>query len=300
MSRHGNPMPAPDHFTQFACIDWSGAVSERPGGIAVASLDAFGAPVLEQPNHRWSRMDAFKWMMSHAKQKTDILIGLDLSFGFPFADAGSYFPHWTESPATAFELWAMIDQICTEDLHLSASSFLSHPQASRHFRHSKNTIGDLFTGGIGRLRAVESHQRLTKQANSWSCFNLVGAGQVGKSSLTGMRVLNRIRGHIPIWPFDPMPDHGPVILEIYTSMAARAAGVPPGRSKIRDHDSLNAALNALNCAMPEHLYRTDDHATDAILTAAWLRHSADNQAFWQPKLLNSKIAQTEGWTFGVI
>jgi hypothetical protein len=293
-------MSLPDRFTHFACIDWSGAVSERPGGIAIATIDALSAPVLQRPQHRWSRMDALEWIMGHAAQNSDILIGLDLSFGFPFNDVGSYFPHWPESPATAFELWAMIDQICAEDPHLSAPSFLSHPQASRHFRHNKDIIGDLFTGGIGRLRLVESHQRLTKQANSWSCFNLVGAGQVGKSSLTGMRVLNRLRGYIPIWPFDPVPEHGPVIVEIYTSMAARAAGIPPGRSKIRDRQSLKAALNALNCPMPARLSRIDDHATDAILTAAWLRSNAQNSGFWHPKLLNSQIAQTEGWTFGVI
>ncbi len=293
-------MPHADRFTQFACIDWSGAVTERPGGIAVSTIGALGPPILQRPMHRWSRMDALEWIMSHAEHNADILIGLDLSFGFPFDDTGSYFPHWPQSPKTAFELWAMIDEICAKDPFLSATTFLSHVEVSRHFRHNKDYIGDLFTGGIGRLRVVESHQRLTKQANSWSCFNLVGAGQVGKSSLTGMRVLNRIRGKIPIWPFDPIPDHGPVIIEIYTSMAARAAGIPPGRSKIRDRAGLKAALDALDCTMPTHLKRTDDHATDAIITAAWLRTATQNIKFWQPKLLNSQIAQTEGWTFGVI
>ncbi|WP_204315773.1 hypothetical protein, partial [Stenotrophomonas maltophilia] len=67
----------------------------------------------------------------------------------------------------------------------------------------------------------------------YSCFNLVGASQVGKSSLTGMRVLHRLRGKVPLWPFDPLPEAGPVLVEIYTALAARAAGMRKGISKIR-------------------------------------------------------------------
>jgi hypothetical protein len=115
-----------------------------------------------------------------------------------------------------------------------------------------------------------------------------------------MRMLNRLARRIPIWPFDPLPDHGPVIVEIYTSMAARAAGIPAHRSKIRDQESLNTALANLGTTPPLALKRIDDHATDALLTATWLRLAAGNQQYWQPNLLNSQIACTEGWTFGVI
>ena len=46
-------------------------------------------------------------------------------------------------------------------------------------------------------------------------------------------------------------------------------------------------------------YQYDDHATDAILTAAWLRARADTADFWYPSAMTSHIASTEGWTFGV-
>jgi hypothetical protein len=177
---------------------------------------------------------------------------------------------------------------------------VNHAQAKRHFRHGSGDVGDLFTGGIGRLRAVEHHQRQTAQGNSWSCFNLVGAGQVGKSSLTGMRILNQLNGRIPIWPFDPIPERGPLIIEIYTSIAARAAGLPKGRSKTHGQAGLEAAVGALAVPVPGKLLRYDDHATDAIITAAWLQHAAAIPALWQPKLLNLRIIETEGWTFGVI
>jgi hypothetical protein len=287
------------YFHQAACVDWSGALGERPPGIAVASAIQGLPPSLIRADHRWSRQDVMEWILDLANAQTDIIIGLDLSFGFPFLDENSYFPGWPQSPGGARRLWMMIDNLCEQDPHLSAPSFLNHPELHRHFRHSKDDVGDLFTGGIGRLRAVEHHQRETKQANSWSCFNLVGAGQVGKSSLTGMRMLNRLKD-IPIWPFDPVPETGPVIVEIYTAMAARAAGLPANRSKIRDHESLASALSVLGYAVPESLLRHDDHATDAILTAAWLQESANNPMLWLPEKLNSKICATEGWTFGVI
>ena len=47
------------------------------------------------------------------------------------------------------------------------------------------------------------------------------------------------------------------------------------------------------------LARYDDHATDAILSAAWLRAVADRPELWAPSALTPDLAQTEGWTFGV-
>lgn len=286
-------------FSSFICIDWSGALGERQAGIAVAQIGREGPPSLIKRDKHWSRQEILNWLLELSQAEEDVLIGFDLSFGLPFADHGCYFPQWPQSPPDARALWQLVDSLCTADAHLSAPSFLAHPQAHRHFRHAKGDIGDLFEGSIGRLRLVESHQRATKQANSWSCFNLVGAGQVGKSSLTGMRLLHRLSGRIPIWPFDPLPQSGPAIVEIYTSMAARAAGMPAGRSKIGDKATLDAALAALNAPPPPSLPKYDDHSTDALITAAWMRGASKNAALWRPKLLSEKICQTEGWTFGV-
>jgi hypothetical protein len=286
-------------FQKFACIDWSGALGERPPGLALAVANERGAPKLIQPKGGWSRQALLEWLTILAEQQADIVIGLDLSLSFPFIDRQAFFPEWEESPADAKALWALVEQLCSTDPHLAAPTFLTHPQARRHFRHAKDDIGDLFQGGIGRLREVERHQRATKQANSWSCFNLVGAGQVGKSSLTGMRMLHRLGGRIPVWPFDPIPESGPLIIEIYTSMAARAAGMPANRSKIRDRAGLVSALKAIGSPAPSRLARYDDHATDALLTAAWLREATREAELWHPPLMTETVRQTEGWTFGV-
>jgi hypothetical protein len=287
-------------FAQTAAIDWSGAVSERPPGIAVATAQTGQAPVLITSQPRWSRQDVTDWLLGHAAAQSDLLIGCDFSFALPFADTGSYFPEWNDSPGNAPALWARVEAICRDDPHLSVTSFVSHPTARRHFRHGNGDTGDLFTGGIGRLRRVEAHQRATRRGNSASCFNLVGAAQVGKASLTGMRMLNRLHGKIPIWPFDRVPQSGPMLVEIYTSVAALAAGRPPGKSKVRDRIALAAAFAALDHPCPALLERYDDHSTDALLTAAWLLRAQHDVALWSPPLMDAQTAQKEGWTFGII
>jgi hypothetical protein len=293
-------------FEHYACFDWSGQAVARPKGLALATLAANEneRPVLLRPHGGWSRSAALDWMTAHADAGTDILIGMDLSPSFPFVDAGGYFPGWDASPADARALWALVDTLCAPDDHLGAGSFVGHDQARRYFRHGKGDTGDRFgAAGTGRLREVERIQRLTGQANSASCFNLVGAAQVGKSSLTGMRVLHRLAGRIPIWPFDPIPEHGPVIVEIYTSIAARAAGLGKSKSKVRDADGLHTALAQLGSLPPAPLLAHDDHSTDALITAAWLRHCARDDALWQacwsPPALDETTRVTEGWTFGV-
>ncbi|MEO9601008.1 hypothetical protein [Parasphingorhabdus sp.] len=287
-------------FSYFACVDWSGAKVERPDGIAVAIIGPKGPPVLITPKPHWSRADVLQWLFRLAAHRQNILIGFDLSMALPFLDKSSYFPAWDQSPGGAKELWSGIDAICNDDPYLNISSFLTHHQASRHFRHSADQVGDLFGSGIGRLRQVEHHQRATGQGNSASCFNLVGAAQVGKSSLTGMRLLHQLSGAIPVWPFDPLPSHGPAIVEIYTSIAAVAAGRPKGRSKVRDQDGLETALGHLDTPVPERLNHYDDHSTDALITAAWMKQVAHNPALWNVPAMTDEIAKKEGWTFGVV
>ena len=115
-----------------------------------------------------------------------------------------------------------------------------------------------------------------------------------------MRLLHRLGQHLPIWPIDPLMAGKSGIVEIYTSIAARAAGRPKGRTKIRDAVTLDAALAAVGSDPHRPLAAYDDHATDAMLSAAWLRRTAPDPLYWSPPDLTVQIARTEGWTFGVI
>jgi hypothetical protein len=132
----------------------------------------------------------------------------------------------------------------------------------------------------------------------YSNFNLVGAAQVGKSSLTGMRVLHRLDGRLPVWPFDPLPATGSVVVEIYTAIAAMAGGRAPGRSKMKTVAELNRALVEIGAPTVAGEGPIDDHSADALLTAAWLRGASRRDELWHPGAMTAEIARTEGWTFG--
>ncbi len=290
------PHVAGSRFSHFAVADWSGAVGPRQPGIAIALCQSGeAAPQLVRPGHIWSREDVFEWLLHDMPD--DTLIGLDLSPALPFADKGAYFPGWTKSPANGRDLWRLVDDICAGEPNFSISSFVDHPEASRHFRRHGGRTGDLFESGRGRLRQAEIRQR-NHGLSPYSCLNLVGAAQVGKSGLTAMRMLHRLDGRLPYWPFDPLPGQGSAIVEIYTSLPARVAGIRTGLSKMRDGPSLDAALAVLGSRPHTPLARYTDHATDAILTAAWLRTAAHDATFWNPEGL-ADVAITEGWTFGV-
>lgn len=287
-------------FAHFAAIDWSGARGARQPGIALAVARAAAAPELVRPDHVWSRAEILAWIDEAADARADMMIGFDFSSGFAFADHGTYFPGWTDSPRDLPALWALVEGLSAADPHYEVGGFLAHPQARRHFRHRGSTDGDLFEPGAGRLRVVEHHQRATKQAASVSNFNLIGAAQVGKASLTGMRLLHRLHRRIPLWPLDPVPTSGPMLAETYTSLAARAGGLAAGRSKIRDGTALDAALAALGSPPTGLAGPLSEHAADALLTAAWLRAIASDPTRWSPAPLTDALARTEGWTFGII
>jgi hypothetical protein len=285
-------------FQHFAAIDWSGAKGERQKGIAVAICGAGKkAPELLRPGRGWSRQEVLRWITNEMPPAT--LVGLDLGPSLPFLDRGAFFPEWQDSPPDARRLWALVENVCAHDPHLSASSFVDHPDAARHYRRHGGRCGDLFQPGRGRLRLTEFAQQ-EQGLNPYSNFNLVGAAQVGKSSLTGMRLLHRLDGLLPIWPFDPLPDEGSVVVEIYTSIAALAAGLPKGRTKVRDAATLDRALAALDSEPHVPLETYDDHSTDAIMSAAWLRLVHADPRLWNPPALTPRIAATEGWTFGVL
>lgn len=286
-------------FAATAVFDWSGAVGERLPGMALA-LKQEGQPAqLITPDGGWSRAAALNWIEARIANRDDILIGLDVSAALPFADLGGYFPGWEETPADARGLWSLVERHAAEDPHFAASSFIAHEQAARYFRRP-GQLGDLYGAArSGRLRVTELVSRDAGLANPYCSLNLVGAAQVGKSSLTAMRLLHRLHGRLPIWPMDPLPERGPALIEIYTSIAAVRLGLRKGRTKVRDQTRLEALFAAVAEPPPPPLSRYDDHSTDALLTAVWLHRAQHEVELWSPPDLTPQIASTEGWTFGV-
>ena len=76
--------------------------------------------------------------------------------------------------------------------------------------------------------------------------------------------------------------------------------MPNGRSKIFDPDTLDTVLKALGSKAHAPIRKYTDHATDALLTTAWLRKVHKEERRWHPPGLTAEVARTEGWTFGVL
>ncbi|MBX7458113.1 hypothetical protein K3152_07630 [Qipengyuania sp. 1NDH17] len=292
-------MNAP-RFRHFVAIDWSGAKGARQKGIALAIADAAGGPpVLVE--HHWSRDEVLGVLRDELP--SDSLVGLDLGIALPHADCGAYFPGLDNTPPDAPALWHLIDELAAGDENLGANSFVAHPAMRPYFRDGTDT-GEHFgcdgaEHGRGRFRVTEQAQA-AMGCKPYSNFNLVGAAQVGKSSLTGMRMLHHLRGHLPVWPVDPLPDADSVVVEIYTTLAALEAGRSAAKAKMRSYEALNEALAVLGSPPVERSGEVDDHTTDALLTAAWLRAVAPEPERWSPAGLTPAIARTEGWTFGAL
>lgn len=281
-------------FTRFAVADWSGAKGSRHPGIAIAECGQGNAApeLVEPPGRHWSREAVFDWLSSRSD---DLLIGFDFSFAPPFVARGAYLPgDETASDAAAFH--AYVDRRC-EDVDLGAASFLE----THHRRHFYLGVADGRKANFMHLRACEAHYNARGGGKPSTVYDAIGAAQVAKASFAGMRLLSRLRAAgMAIWPFDPLPDRGPVVVEIYAQIAARAAGLRKGRSKIREAAALDAALATFGSCPHAPLARYTDHATDAILTAAWLRANAGRAELWSPPALSPDISRTEGWTFGVV
>lgn len=290
-------------FQNFIAIDWSGAKGERHKSIALAQARlGNGAPELLERPGGWSRAEVLTLLRDDLPP--DTLVGMDLGTSLAFADCGAFFPGWEDSPETARELWRLVDDICAGDEHLAASSFVTHPHLREYFHHGAHMGEHYRCDGAehrnGRLRVTEHAQR-AMGCRPHSNFKLVGSGQVGKATLTGMRVLHGLNGKVPVWPMDTYPGSGPLALEMYTAIPAMAVGRKASATKIRSYEELNAALTHPEIASDPvtGIGPISDHNSDALLTAAWLRRASSRPELWRPKGLTEQIAQTEGWTFGV-
>jgi hypothetical protein len=114
-----------------------------------------------------------------------------------------------------------------------------------------------------------------------------------------MRLLQRLDGKVAIWPMDALPAHGSAVVEIYTRIYLRRAGM--SGAKLRNRVDLNHALRALGSPPARLTFEPNDHQTDALVTAAGMRQLAlDEPRAFDPDGLTPPIARSEGWTFGVL
>ena len=280
-------------FEAYVAIDWSGAKGRRHKGIAIAEARGGAAPRLIRPDHVWSRQDVLRWLLQRAA-KEPTLFGFDFSFAPPIVERGEYLPGEPDVPRTAREFWAYVDKLSTDE-DLGAASFLEEV----HRRHFYFGIADGVKAGFMHFRQCDARLNAQGGRKTASAYDAIGAAQVAKASFSGMRFLHRLDGQVAIWPMDALPAHGSAVVEIYTRIYLRRAGM--SGAKLRSRSELNHALNALG-SPPSHLrFEPSDHQTDALVTAAGMRQLArDEPRAFDPEGLTPHIARTEGWTFGVL
>jgi len=278
-------------FTATVAIDWSGAKGRRHKGIAIAEARGDDAPRLVRPGHVWSRTEVLDWLVERAAQEPT-LFGFDFSFAPPFVERGAYLPGEVGIPDEARAFWAYVDQ-CAPDEDLGAASFLEQV----HRRHFYFGIADGVKADFVHFRQCDAALNAVGGRKTASAYDAIGAAQVAKASFSGMRLLHHLAGRVAIWPMDaPQPGHSAVV-EIYTRIYIRNAGL--SGNKIRTAAELDSALVALGSRPACLDHAPTDHQSDALVTAAGMRAHLSHPRAFVPTGLTEHIARTEGWTFGV-
>ena len=282
-----------NRFVRYIAIDWSGAKGRRHKGIAIAEARGEMAPRLVRPGHIWSREEVLHWLLREA-EKEPSLFGFDFSFAPPLIERGEYLLGEPGVPKTAREFWAYVDQHC-DDEDLGAASFLEFT----HRPHFYFGIADGVKANFVRFRQCDARLNAQGGRKTASAYDAIGAAQVAKASFSGMRLLRHLDGRVTIWPMNSLAAHGSAVVEIYTRIYLRRAGLTG--VKLRTRTALNLALEGLGSTSPRLRFEPNDHQTDALVTAAGMRAFAmsEPRAF-DPEGLTPQIAKTEGWTFGVL
>jgi hypothetical protein len=279
-------------FDSCVAIDWSGAKGRRHKGIAIAEARTDDPPRLVRPGHIWSRCEVLDWLVDRAA-KEPTLFGFDFSFAPPFAERGAYLPGEAGVPDNAREFWAYVERNSNDD-DLGAASFLEQVHRS-HFYFG---IADGVKSDFVRFRACDAILNAQGGRKTASAYDAIGASQVAKASFSGMRLLHRLGSNVAIWPMDPLPEDGSAVVEIYTRIYLRNAGM--SGKKLRSRTDLNKALAGLDSKPARLRFEPNDHQTDALVTAAGMRAHLSNPAAFSPSGLTKELARTEGWTFGIV
>ena len=279
-------------FESFVAIDWSGAKGRRHKGIAIAEARGEAAPRLVRPGHAWSREEVLGWLLKRAAAEPT-LFGFDFSFAPPLIERGAYLPGEPGIPENARDFWAYVDA-SSQDEDLGAASFLEHV----HRRHFYFGIADGVKADFVRFRICDAHLNAQGGRKTASAYDAIGAAQVAKASFSGMRLLHRLNGRIAIWPMDPLPSEASAVVEIYTRIYLRNAGM--SGKKLRSRTDLNRALFGLDSKPVRLRFEPDDHQTDALVTAAGMRAHLNHPLAFKPPGLTPELARTEGWTFGIV
>jgi hypothetical protein len=287
-------------FDTFVAMDWSGA-TKRYNGIAVAVCKTGrSAPRLVEPRGArfWTREAIAAWLENQLDRGGRYLIGLDFAFGFPFETKLGYLGGRAMGVDRIFVLWSLIESQSCDDPDFGCARFIANPEYEDLFWKS----GTRPANWIERKRRTEYACAEKTGTRPDTLYKLLHSKQVGKASITGMRMLHQVRSRkgdrVAIWPFEAV--HRSAIVEIYPTMYRKIAS--GSIAKLKSAAELNDALANISSRpfandARKHL---SDHETDALISAAGLRWMARNPDVWTYRELRSRTVKREGWIFGVV
>jgi hypothetical protein len=285
------------HFDSFVAIDWSGAAGKYSGIAVAACRRGRSAPRLVHPKKgtRWTRRDIADWLVAQLNTSQRLLIGLDFGFGLPFEPDLGYLGGKVPDIDNIFDLWAHIEEKSCRADDFGCNRFVADSDYASLFW----TSGRRPPHWIERKRRTERACAEATRTYPDTLYKLIGSKQVGKASLTGMRVLHHVRavsaGRVAIWPFEKVRTSA--MIEIYPTMfRKRAAGTV---AKLTPADLNSALMELVSQPVSAVASSLSDHETDAMLTAAGLRLLAGATDPWSHPDLATAQVQREGWIFGV-
>jgi hypothetical protein len=222
-----------------------------------------------------------------------MLIGIDCAFALPWTASEAMLGGPHDAPA----LWHHIDLRCADQVDFYGGDFAQAVEHAPHFW----SAGKRPPGFVEHHRATEHACRHAGHGAPESPLKLIGARQVGKGGLAGMRILSRLRQSLgtrfAVWPFDA-PDAAQIVcVELYPRMFLRMA--KHGNGKVRTLAHLDRCLAALSSAPSGMRIAPSDHEADALVASAGLRLIAGEEIVWNPPGLDALARRTEGWIFGV-
>nr|WP_136251622.1 hypothetical protein [Ningiella ruwaisensis] len=291
-------------FDSYIGIDWSGAKSPlKSNAIAMASCDNIidSKPCFD--SKKKSRSDVFAVLRDYANDKKRTLAGIDCNFGYCI-DVG----HKQFGKNAHFNtLWQTVDALNHGHDNFFAGEFWTHPEYGRAFWTQGKQPEWFDLHALRRQTEIKAH--LQGLGTPESPFKLIGAKQVGKGGLAGMRMIAELKREFPkkvcVWPFDIDHFHSAslVITEIYPRLFIRHAGF--GNEKVRTEAQLNTILQhfGVDCRQTYSSDASDsgisDHLSDAIIASAGLRWFCQNERVLDINKLPEQALRFEGWIFGV-